>query len=100
MRLSISLGLAYIIWLFAQKEAAPQKTIGQVIAIAIIVFAVLAAVMPGFRSEHNFKMRERMAPPPPQTQQVPENFSRSGEKQNPLQEQSPQQAPQEAPSSK
>ncbi len=37
----ILLGFAYIVWVTANKEKGNIKTFGQVVAIAIVVFAVL-----------------------------------------------------------
>lgn len=71
-RLLLALGFAYLIWLFAAKESPVLKTLGQTIAIAIVVVAVLAAVAPG-RAPHRFDRRpgkaklqiERFQPPAP-----------------------------------
>lgn len=64
LTLLIILGFAYIIWTLSAKEAQPQKTIGQIISITLVVLAVLAAVLPGnppmrFRHGNN-----RLVPPP------------------------------------
>jgi hypothetical protein len=40
-------GFAYVIWLLALKENATLKIIGQIIAIAILIFIVLATVLAG-----------------------------------------------------
>ncbi|MBN2058625.1 MAG: hypothetical protein JW782_07500 [Candidatus Saganbacteria bacterium] len=47
LQLFLTLGFAYIIWVLASKEALPLKIIGQAAAVAIIIFALLAAVLPG-----------------------------------------------------
>ena len=57
-------GFAYIIWLLALKESASLKIIGQVIAIAILIFVVLTTVLAGRMHRHNkgghFKGRPMM----------------------------------------
>lgn len=46
LKLSLVLGFAYIIWILALKETVALKIIGQIIAVAIMVFVIISAVMP------------------------------------------------------
>ena len=47
LQFSITLGFSYLIWIFAVKENNPYKTIGQIVALAILILAILAITIPG-----------------------------------------------------
>ncbi len=48
MKLFVMFGFAFIIWVLAAKEDASVKLIGQVIAVAILVLALLSTVTTGY----------------------------------------------------
>ena len=45
-------GFAYVIWILALKENATLKIIGQIVAIAILIFIVLTTVLAGHAHRH------------------------------------------------
>jgi len=49
MPLLFAIGFAYIIWVLASKEGVALKTVGQVIAVAIVVIALLSSAFVGGR---------------------------------------------------
>lgn len=78
LNLSLMIGFAYIIWLLASKETLPLKIFGQIISIAIIIFVILAAVLPGqpprngmFGRHRNIKKEMKMQGPPSRTENIP-----------------------------
>jgi membrane protein YdbS with pleckstrin-like domain len=81
LQLLITLGFAYLLWIFAVKESMPLKTIGQVISIAIIIFAVLALAMPVQRHSSGYRMGKHM--------NGPVNMKRIEGRQNPNMEMPP-----------
>ena len=53
--LSVALGLAYIVWIFAAKEKNLLKNIGQSIAIALVVCAFLGSIPMVLHRHPDFK---------------------------------------------
>ena len=53
LKFFVAAGFAYIIWTLALKESALLKIIGQIIAVAILIFIVLALVFPGHMHRHS-----------------------------------------------
>ena len=61
LKFFVAAGFAYVIWVLALKESAALKLIGQIVAVAILIFILLATVLGGshrhsrvghFKGEH------------------------------------------------